>query len=146
VVHWDVRIQMAGGVTATLTPGRDSTKFIGTEGWVQVGRSSGITTHPESMSETKLADEDARLVRSQRHDQNFIEAVKNRKGAVTSVAEAVRSDAISHLSNIAVRLGRKVVWDPKQEAILGDPEASKKLRGSPVPTLETKSRPSAPGE
>jgi len=128
VVHWDVKIKMARGVNVTLKPGRDSTKSIGAEGWIAVGRSSGIDAHPKSLLDVEIDSENARLLRSERHDQNFIDAIKGRTRAVTTVAEAVRSDVISHMSNIAIRLGRKVVWDPKKEQIIGDPEATKMLR------------------
>ena len=36
----------------------------------------------------------------------------------------MRSDALCHLSNISMRLGRKIKWDPIAEKIVGDPEAS----------------------
>ncbi len=134
VVHWDVKIKMGNGFTVTLKPGPDSTKFIGTEGWVRVGRGSGIEAHPKSLLDVEIEPETASLFRSERHDQNFINAVKARKRAVTTVAEAVRSDIISQMSNIAIRLGRKVLWDPKKEKIVGDPQAEKMmhrdLRGS----------------
>ena len=36
VYNWDMKIQMADGVTMTFKPGGDSTKFIGTEGWIRI--------------------------------------------------------------------------------------------------------------
>ncbi len=42
--------------------------------------------------------------------------------------DAVRSDAISLLCDIAVRLKRRIVWDPKQATIVGDDEAAKLMR------------------
>lgn len=60
------------------------------------------------------------------HMGNFIEAVaKNDPHAtVTSVQEAVRSDVISHLCDIAIRTGEKIVWDPqRQELVAGSQEA-----------------------
>jgi hypothetical protein len=73
----------------------------------------------------KIAAADSRLIHSVNHYQNFIDAVKARRGAVSPLADAVRSDIISHLCDIAIRLKRKVTWDPKKEAIVGDAEASK---------------------
>ncbi|NQT84738.1 gfo/Idh/MocA family oxidoreductase, partial [bacterium] len=88
---------------------------------------SGIDVHPKSLLDVEIEPETASLFRSERHDQNFIDAVRARKRAVTTVAQAVRSDIISQMSNIAIRLGRKIVWDPKKEEIVGDPEAEKML-------------------
>ena len=36
-----------------------------------------------------------------------------------------RSATVCHLGNIAVRTGRKIVWDPVQEAVVGDAEAAR---------------------
>jgi hypothetical protein len=46
---------------------------------------------------------------------------------VSNIVDAVRSDNISQLCDIAVRLKRKVTWDPKKEQIVGDAEAAKML-------------------
>ncbi len=40
---------------------------------------------------------------------------------------AIRSDTISHMSDIAIRVGRPIRWDPVAERIIGDAEASKRL-------------------
>jgi hypothetical protein len=41
--------------------------------------------------------------------------------------QAVRSDTISQLCDIAVRTKRKITWDPKQTTIVGDAEAAKMM-------------------
>jgi hypothetical protein len=40
---------------------------------------------------------------------------------------AVYSDAISHLSDIAIRTRRRIKWDPKAESIVGDDQARRML-------------------
>ncbi|MGQ9503378.1 MAG: Gfo/Idh/MocA family protein [Thermogutta sp.] len=126
VIHWDMTVQMGNGVVMTFKPGSDSTKFIGTEGWVDVRR-SGIDAEPKSLLKLELGPNDVQLPKSPRHDQNFIEAVKAGGKAIAPIDEAVRSDIISHMCDIAVRTGRKITWDPIKEEIVGDPEASKML-------------------
>jgi hypothetical protein len=42
------------------------------------------------------------------------------------VDDAVRSDIISHVCDIAIREGRKIVWDPAREEIVDDPVASRR--------------------
>jgi hypothetical protein len=111
----------------TFLPGGDSTKFVGTEGWVRIWR-GGIDAEPKSLLQTKISLNDMKLVQSKNHYQNFVDAVKNRATPVSNMADAVRSDIISHLSNIAVRLKRKITWDPKKETIVGDDEAVKMMR------------------
>jgi glucose-fructose oxidoreductase len=46
---------------------------------------------------------------------------------VNPIESAVRSDAISHLCNIAIRTGRKIRWDPDRERISDDAPASAML-------------------
>ena len=124
VYNWDVKIQMADGVKMTFKPGGDFTKFIGTEGWVAISR-GGWDAHPKSLLTSTIGDKDVHLIRSANHYQNFVDAVKARKGTVSPLPDAVRSDIISQLCDIAIRLKRKITWDPKTETIVDDPEATK---------------------
>jgi hypothetical protein len=127
VYDWDMKIELAGGVTMTFKPGGDSTKFIGEEGWVTVSRNKAKTSaSSESLMALKLKPEE-QLPISPGHDQNFVDCVRTRQTPVSSLVDAVRSDLISQLCDIAVRVGRKITWDPKQEEILGDAEASRLL-------------------
>ncbi|MHC4405725.1 MAG: Gfo/Idh/MocA family protein [Planctomycetota bacterium] len=125
VYNWDMKIRL-GDVEMTFTPGGDSTKFIGPDGWVQIRR-GGIDAEPKSLLESKIGPDDVSLINSPRHDQNFVDAVKSRNDPVSNLEEAVRSDLISLLCDIAVRTGRKITWDPKTEVIVGDAEATKMI-------------------
>ena len=126
VFNWDVKVKMADGVKMTFLPGGDSTKFIGPDGWVQIRR-AGIDAEPKSLLESKIGPDEVHLIESPRQDQNFVDSVKSRKPAVSPVDHAVRSDIISHISDIAVRTGRKVTWDPAKNQIVGDAAASRML-------------------
>ncbi len=74
---------------------------------------------------SKIGDGDVHLLESPRHDQNFVDSIRSRKEAVSPIGDSVRSDIISHLSDIAVRTGRKITWDSTAEKIIGDAEATK---------------------
>ena len=130
VYNWDIKGTL-GNVEFTFTPGGDSTKFIGTEGWVQVRR-AGIDAEPKSLLESKIGPNDVQLPNSPRQDQNFVDCVKSRQQPVSPIAHAVRSDIISLLSDIAVRTGRRITWDPQEEKIVGDAEAAKLARLRPM--------------
>jgi len=125
VYNWDVTLQMADGVKISFKPGSDSTKFIGENGWIDVRR-KGTTAEPTGLLTTKLAEK-LKLPKSVNHSQNFVDAVLSRHQPVSTLADAVRSDNISHLCDIALRLKRKITWDPKKEQIVGDAEASQRL-------------------
>ena len=126
VINWDMRIQFGDGVKVTFKPGSDSTKFIGTEGWVRVWRAqNGIDAEPKSLLGSKIGPNDVHLTESPGHAQNFIDSVKSRKPPIAPLDQAIRSDTISQLCDIAVRLNRKITWDPKPQKIVGDDEATK---------------------
>lgn len=55
----------------------------------------------------------------------FVEAVKMRKEAGGYVEASHRAVTIAHLSNIAIRLGRKIKYDPVKEEIIGDEVANR---------------------
>ncbi len=58
---------------------------------------------------------------------DFIQCVKTRATTVGPIDDAVYSDIMSHIADIAIRLKRPVKWDPAKEVIVGDAEASKLL-------------------
>jgi len=135
VYNWDMRFQFANGVSMTywatglpkdehprLESLNNYAQLIGTEGWIAVYYNSMIC-EPESLKTVTLGPNDIRLPVSSGQERNFIECVKSRKTPASHVDDAVRSDIISHVSDIAIRVGRKIKWDPLKEEIIGDDEA-----------------------
>ena len=125
VFDWNMKGKL-GNVKFTFTPGGDSTKFIGTEGWVRIWR-GGIDADPKSLLDSQIGDGDIHLLESARHDQNFVDSIRARQQAVSPIDDSVRSDIISHLCNIAVRTGRSIRWDPQREVIVDDSAAAAML-------------------
>jgi predicted dehydrogenase len=126
VYDWDMKITFATGTTMTFKPGKDSTRFIGSEGWIRIWR-EGWDAFPKSLLKEKPRPNDVHLAVSTNHYEDFVHAVKTRSTTVSTLADAIRSDLISHLCDIAVRLDRKITWDPKAETIVGDSEALQRL-------------------
>ena len=62
------------------------------------------------------------------HMQNFFDCVRERAEPVSDVASHHRILSSCHMCNIAMRLGRKLRWDPKKEDFIGDEQASAMLR------------------
>jgi len=58
----------------------------------------------------------------------FGEAVKQRKKSGGHAEAAHRSATLLHLANIAIRMGRKIRYDPVKEEIVGDEEANRLVR------------------
>ncbi len=125
-VSWDIWCRYANGVSLHFRSGVHSTKFIGTEGWVKVNR-NGIWTDPPSLLKSVIGPGEIHLYESRNHYQNFLDCIRTRSATISPIEPAVRSDTISHLSDIAIRTGRRITWDPEKEKIIGDPEASRLL-------------------
>ena len=56
---------------------------------------------------------------------NFFECVKSRKAPIADAEIGHRSVSVCHLGSIALRLGRKLQWDPQKELFVGDDAANK---------------------
>jgi len=100
--------------------------FLGSEGWVLVWR-GGIDANPKSLLDTTFGPNEIRLPVSNNHRRNFLDCVRTRRQTVSPIAAAVRSDTVCHLDDIAIRLGRKLRWDPAKEEFINDDEANRML-------------------
>jgi len=125
LVRWDVRMTCAGGVKMSLTTGTNTVKFVGSEGTVWVS-DRGQGAEPESLWGSQIGPDEIHLKSGSLHT-DFVECVKSRATTVSPIDDAVYSDIISHLADIAIRTGRKIKWDPAKEQILGDAEAARML-------------------
>ncbi|MDA1015077.1 MAG: Gfo/Idh/MocA family oxidoreductase [Planctomycetota bacterium] len=61
---------------------------------------------------------------AENHTANFTDAIKSRKQPISDVWSHNRMLEICHLSNIAMRLGRELKWDPAKREIIGDAQAN----------------------
>jgi hypothetical protein len=109
-----------------MIAGGDKTTFVGANGRVAASR-GGISAEPESLLKVKIKPDEIHLLQENHHHRNFIQCVLSRQTPVSDIDSAVQSDFISHLGDIAVRTGRKIGWDPQQEAIFGDEAAARMM-------------------
>lgn len=84
-----------------------------------------LTINGEEMSD--IAEVPNTIPRSPGHQQDFVNAVKNRSKPESDLAYARDMTLPMHLGLISWRLGRKLEWDAKKEKFKGDPEADKLL-------------------
>ncbi|MDR0869210.1 MAG: Gfo/Idh/MocA family oxidoreductase [Planctomycetaceae bacterium] len=59
-----------------------------------------------------------------RHIHNFFDTVRSREQPAASVDIEQRAVTLCHLTNISIRTGRKIQWNPETEQITGDDEAN----------------------
>ena len=134
VYNWDMKIKL-GDVDMIFKPGTDRTKFIGTDGWIEVRRGQSRTTASDpKILEQPLDPNDNKLLVSTHHQDNFIQAVKlgDPKAAVSNLRDAVRSDLISLLCDMAVRTGETITWDPKAQKLVDPSEKAKAMLTRPM--------------
>jgi predicted dehydrogenase len=136
---WQVENKFASGVRMIHMDSSTSAKhpsqvpgfgqgvlFRGSEGWVCVNRQM-VDASPKSLLKSVIGPNDIHLVESRSHHRNFLDAVVARKQTASPVDIAVRSNTICQLDDIAIRLGRKLRWDPEKEELVGDVQAGRML-------------------
>jgi hypothetical protein len=101
-------------------------RFEGTEGTVHTDWNS-MRTEPESLATTVIGPNEIHLYRSRDHKRNFLDCIKSGKDPIAPVEVGHRSASVCHLANIAMRLGRKLQWDPDKERFIRDDQANRLL-------------------
>jgi len=101
-------------------------RFEGEDGWIFVTRGKIEASQPELLT-TPLPASATRLYASDNHMQNFFDCVRSRQAPICDVEIGHRSVSVCHLGVIALRLGRKLRWDPVREQFIGDAEANQWL-------------------
>jgi predicted dehydrogenase len=135
--RWQARIRFADGTAMTFSAGGQATRFVGTSGWLEPadvvygissGPGGGIRASSAALARAPERPGDVSLGRARGgHGGEFIRAVKDRGPTTVGVDLALRSEVFLHLTDIAVRTGKKITWDPVTERIMGDDEANRRL-------------------
>jgi predicted dehydrogenase len=118
-------------------------KFEGTEGWIFVSRGDyqvtstdpgGGTTRAKRLdaSDPKImtsviAPNEFHFTVSKDHHGNWLEAIRDNKATIAPVEEAHRACSACLLHHIAMKLKRKIYWDPAKEKFKNDAEANSML-------------------
>jgi len=107
---------------------RNGIMFIGETGRLFVNR-GGIYGKPvDELRDNPLPADAWRVRPSRDHMANLFECVKTREMPVSPVQIQHRTVTACHLTNISLRLKRKLAWDPASEQITGDAEANAWLK------------------
>ena len=118
---------------------RNGIMFVGENGRVFVNR-GGVHGKPvEELTDNPLPSDAWRVAPSDDHMGNFFQCVKTREEPVAPVRIEHRTVTVCHLTNLSVRLGRPLQWDPEAEQIVGDEEANRWLNREQREGYEIKS-------
>jgi len=105
------------------------TLFQGAEGWIYISR-RGFFAEPASLLKLVIGPNEIHVSRSNDHRKNFLEAIRNRSSTISPIEAAVRCDTVCHQADIAMRLQRRLNWDPEKEEFVADQEANRMLSRS----------------
>lgn len=127
--EFTIRAQMPDDVEMIITSeGDNGILFEGTEGRFFVNRGKIAGKPVEDLKDKPLPEGSIEKVYggkvSANHTANFIEGMQARKQPISDVWSHNRMLEICHLSNIAMRLGRELKWDPVKREIIGDSQAN----------------------
>lgn len=141
VESWDIHCQYASGVKMHFMGERvaqpvvkayhpswnsHGTTFFGTKGWISVNRQA-LYASDKALQKLEVKPDELHLPATESQARNFVDCIKSRKPTINSLESAIRSDTISHLSDVCIRLKRPIIWDPQREQIVNDAEATKLL-------------------
>lgn len=140
-VHGPYHIEMkyANGVTMVIDNNfENGVRFEGEKGWIFVSRGSAKVTasDPTTGNSKAFAASDPKILQSEigpnelhmhaskDHHLDWLTSIQTRKPCATSPEQAHRSTSACEIGWVAMRLGRKLRWDPVKEEFLNDDQAN----------------------
>ncbi|MCX7426873.1 MAG: Gfo/Idh/MocA family oxidoreductase [Planctomycetia bacterium] len=138
-IAWQMTYRWASGLMMSFTntdnPNKIGCRFEGDQGWVHADR-AGIWAEPASLLTVQLKPDDVHLHRSPdwgdkygytSHSADFLRCVRTRQDPVSPVEEGHAASTLGNVADIALRLGRKLKWDPAASRFDGDDDANNLL-------------------
>lgn len=118
-------------------------KFVGDEGWIFVTRGDYRATDSDPVADSngvkpldasdpkilrsKILDNEIKFEVSDDHHGNWLDAIKSRKQPLAPAEIGHRACSTCLLHHMAMKVDRKLHWNPEKEKFINDPEADKML-------------------
>jgi len=143
ILSWDVKCKYQSGVELHFASSdvagqkmldhrslkeSNGTTFYGTKGWISLSRSSAQSDIPEiNQKLNNFPKNEQGWIKSENNTmgRRFLSVAKGNEPELCPLDEAMISDTISHMGDIAIRTGRKITWDAKSGTVPGDMEANR---------------------
>jgi myo-inositol 2-dehydrogenase/D-chiro-inositol 1-dehydrogenase len=138
--RFSVKALYEGGVVMEIDGERpNGVRFEGSEGWIFVARGDvGVTASDPGAAEnsealaasdpailrSEIDPDEVQLYRSDEQHGNWLECIRTRRQPVAPAEIAHRSCTACLIFHTAMKLGRKLRWDPRLERFLDDDEAN----------------------
>jgi hypothetical protein len=148
-VHGDfmVKAEYANGITMITSGGfPNGIRYEGTDGWIFVSRGNYVASSSDPVTaanSSKALDasdpkiltsvigaNEIHLYKSDEHHGNWLDCIQSRKEPISPVEIGHRTCSVCLVSHIAMKLPRKLNWDPKSERFVKDDEANAMLSRS----------------
>lgn len=145
-VHGDFKTtsKYANGVTMHISGAYpNGVKFEGSEGWIFVSRGAvKVTASDPGQPDTKLeaidasdkkildsviAPDEIHLYESPEQHKNWLDSIISREETIAPAEVGHRSCSACLVNHIAMKIPRKLYWDPEKERFKNDDEANKML-------------------
>ena len=119
-------------------------RFEGTDGWIFVSRGSvGVTANDPNFAgseafsasdpallQSKIGEDEVHLYTSAEQHGNWLDCIRSGKLTISPAEVAHRSCSACLISHIAMKIPRKLYWDPINERFRNDDEANRMLSRS----------------
>jgi len=141
--NYNVHAKYANGVAMNLSSENpNGIKFEGTHGWIFVSRGnvSVTATDPTAGGTNKafvasdpkilssvIGPNEIHLYESKEQHGNWLDCIQNKKPTISPAEVAHRSCSACLVAHAAMKIGKKLYWDPKKESFNGNVEANKLL-------------------
>ena len=97
----------------------------GTDGWLLVKEWRGkLEASSDEILNSVIAEDEIHLYTDDSEHVNFLKCIRSRKPTYHPMEDMHRTSAIAHMGNIAMKLQRKLRWDPSREEFVNDAEAN----------------------
>lgn len=123
---YEIHYRYKNDIEMIVKSGGTGIRIEGSDGWIECPewRAPLAASKPEIL-EAKVAAEESKLwPKPPTEHVDFIQAVKNRAKPIYQPLDIHHLSTTMHLGNISMRLGRKLTWDPVNEQIANDDEAT----------------------
>ena len=123
--RFNIKVTYADGIELTIRHDTDNgILFEGTKGRIFVNRGKLTGKPVEDLKQNPLPEGLLEKTYKGReltsHVANFFDSVATRKEPISDVYSHHRSLTTCHLAGIAARLGKRIIWDPIKEKVVGD--------------------------
>lgn len=145
-VHGDfmVKAEYANGITMLTSGGyTNGIRYEGTDGWIFVSRGNYVASASDPVDvansakaldasdpkilKSEIGPDEIHLYKSNEQHGNWLDCIESGEQPISQVEIGHRSCSVCLLSHIAMKLGRKLAWNPAKEEFINDAEANSML-------------------